>query len=139
MLRKLLLTTALVGFAGSAALAADLPYRKDAPVYTPPPPPAFTWSGVYIGGQVGYGWGTSNLYDESTGFVPAVCPSRASSGGVHVGYNYQVSQFVFGLEGDVNGSSESDSNYSFRASPTASARTSMPRFAAASVTLSIAS
>ena len=33
-------------------------------------------------------------------------------GGVHIGYNYQVSQFVFGLEGDVNGSSERDSNFS---------------------------
>ena len=30
-------------------------------------------------------------------------------GGVHIGYNYQVSQFVFGLEGDVNGSSQSAS------------------------------
>ncbi len=111
MLRKLLLTTALVGFAGSAALAADLPYRKDAPVYTPPPPPAFTWSGVYIGGQVGYGWGTSNVYDNTTGFTPGNLSQSGVVGGLHVGYNYQVSQFVFGLEGDVNGSSESDNNY----------------------------
>jgi outer membrane immunogenic protein len=111
MLRKLLTTTALVCFAGSAALAADLPYRKEAPVYTPPPPPAFTWSGVYIGGQVGYGWGTSNVYDQSTGNAASGLSQSGVVGGAHIGYNYQVSQFVFGLEGDVNGSSESNTQY----------------------------
>jgi len=111
MLRKLLTTTALVCFAGSAALAADLPYRKEAPVYTPPPPPAFTWSGVYIGGQVGYGWGTSHVYNETDGLTEPNLSQSGVVGGAHIGYNYQVSQFVFGLEGDVNGSSERDSEY----------------------------
>jgi outer membrane immunogenic protein len=113
MLRKLLTTTALVCFAGSAALAADLPYRKEAPVYTPPPPPAFTWSGVYIGGQVGYGWGTSNVnaYNQTGGGALGSLSQSGVVGGAHIGYNYQVSQFVFGLEGDINGSSESNTQY----------------------------
>ena len=42
-------------------------------------------------------------------------PSLSQSGvigGIHIGYNYQVSQFVFGLEGDVNGASTRDSSFS---------------------------
>ncbi len=111
MLRKLLTTTALVCFAGSAALAADLPSTKEAPIYAPPPPPAFTWTGVYIGGQVGYGWGTSNVYNVTDAVTEPNLTQSGIVGGAHIGYNYQVSQFVFGLEGDVNGSSESNSQF----------------------------
>ena len=50
---------ALALSAGSA-LAADLPSRKEAPVYVPPPPPPL-WTGFYAGLNAGYGWGaTSN-------------------------------------------------------------------------------
>jgi len=36
-------------------MAADLP----APVYKAPPAPVWSWSGFYIGGQVGAAWGTT--------------------------------------------------------------------------------
>ncbi|WLA83765.1 hypothetical protein [Bradyrhizobium elkanii] len=43
---------------GSGSLAADLPaapvVKAPAPVY-----PLFSWTGGYIGGSVGSGWGTS--------------------------------------------------------------------------------
>ncbi|HEY0147206.1 MAG: outer membrane protein [Methylovirgula sp.] len=128
MLRKLLTTTALICLAGGTALAADLPSEKGPPVYAPPPPPAFSWSGVYLGGQVGYGWGTTHFTDPAGPF-PGLSQSGVI-GGVHIGYNYQVSQFVFGLEGDVNGSSERDTgvtadgilNYSLRENIDASIR-----------------
>jgi outer membrane immunogenic protein len=108
MLRKLLTTTALICLAGGTALAADLPSEKGPPVYAPPPPPAFSWSGVYLGGQVGYGWGTTSVRDPG-GSAPNLSQNGVI-GGVHIGYNYQVSQFVFGLEGDVNGADIRDSN-----------------------------
>ncbi len=114
MLRKLLMTSALVCLA-APALAADLPNRKSEPIYTPPPPPAFTWTGVYIGGQVGYQWGTSNPNIDTGGAFVAGLPGNTNSGvvgGGHVGYNLQVSQFVFGLEGDVDGSSINGGNSS---------------------------
>jgi hypothetical protein len=38
------------------ALAADLAAR---PYVKAPPAPVFTWTGGYVGGQVGAGWGTS--------------------------------------------------------------------------------
>ena len=56
MFKKLLLSTAAVVAMSGAALAADLPTTKGPPLYTPPPP-IFTWTGAYIGGQVGYEWG----------------------------------------------------------------------------------
>src|ERR1700691_2770021 len=111
MLSKFLLSSSLLLAMAASAAAADLPSEKGPPVYAPPPPPAFSWSGVYIGAQLGYGWNNSSApFDTSFGFaLPNESNGGGILGGVHIGYNYQVSQFVFGLEGDVNGSSQSAS------------------------------
>jgi outer membrane immunogenic protein len=56
MIRKFLLASVgAIALTGSA-FAADLgPPPPPPPVYLPPPP-IFTWTGIYIGGQVGYAW-----------------------------------------------------------------------------------
>jgi outer membrane immunogenic protein len=110
MIRKLLVSAATLAIMTGGALAADLPNVKGPPVFTPPPPPAFSWSGFYIGGQAGYQWGTSNPYlvTEPGDVFSATIPSyddQGVVGGGHVGFNWQVTQFVFGLEGDVEGTS----------------------------------
>ena len=48
-----LLSIATVSFIAltQMASAADLP--RKAPVYTPPPPPVFSWTGFYVGGDIG--------------------------------------------------------------------------------------
>ena len=46
-----LLALATIGLAASQASAADLP--RKAPVYVPPAPPPITWTGCYIGANVG--------------------------------------------------------------------------------------
>ncbi len=61
MFHKILLTTAAIVAMNGAALAADLPTSKGPPVYAPPPPPIFTWTGAYIGGQIGYQWGATSF------------------------------------------------------------------------------
>jgi len=109
MLRKLLLASVgAVALAGSA-LAADLPSRAPPPVYLPPAP-IFTWTGVYIGGQIGYSWGTQH-YDFNDSFFGRFgnfgYNTNGVIGGAHVGYNLQLAQWVLGLEGDVDGSSNS--------------------------------
>ena len=43
-----LFSVGVIAIAGSA-FAADLPYRAPPPVYLPPPP-IFTWTGIYLGG-----------------------------------------------------------------------------------------
>ena len=52
-MRKSLLTllAAAIGLAASQASAADLP--RKAPAYVPPAPPPVTWTGCYIGANVG--------------------------------------------------------------------------------------
>jgi hypothetical protein len=68
MYRKILLASVgAIALSGSAALAADLPSRAPPPVYLPPPP-IFTWTGIYVGGQVGYAWTSGN--NNFTGFDP---------------------------------------------------------------------
>jgi len=104
MIRRFLLsTTALLAVAGSG-LAADLPYREPPPVYTPPVP-IFTWTGVYLGGQLGYGWGADSftVFAPASAFYGQKFTPNGIVGGAHVGYNLQLSQIVLGLEGDVEG------------------------------------
>ena len=108
MLRRILLASvAAFGLAGSA-FAADLPSRAPPPIYVPPAP-IFTWTGLYLGGHIGYAWDNNNL----TGWGPYYAFSGVNYapsgviGGAHVGYNLQLSQFVIGLEGDVDGTSQS--------------------------------
>jgi outer membrane immunogenic protein len=105
MRKKLLLATA-------AALAISAPVRAADLLPPPPPPPVFTWTGPYIGGQIGYAWGPSTFdllgLDLKTLDVLVLTSSNSPSGvvgGAHVGYLYQISQFVIGLEGSVDGTS----------------------------------
>jgi outer membrane immunogenic protein len=100
----------------ASAFAADLPVAKGPPIYTPPVP-VFTWTGVYVGGQIGYQWGQSrDPYLDALGVESVPLPLAHSDsgivGGAHIGYNYQFSSFVLGIEGDVNGSSYRGSEYS---------------------------
>ncbi len=100
-MRRLLLSAGLL--AAAPAIAADINAPPPPPAY-PPPPPLFTWTGLYLGGQIGYGWSTDTLTVLPAGFGTNFTPSGVV-GGAHVGYNYQINQAVLGLEGDVEGTS----------------------------------
>ena len=88
-------------FAAAATLAGSAFAAEPAPA--PPPPPPFTWTGIYVGGQIGYAWGNDdifyNAYDPLTGTVfnpsafnvPIVSSTPSGViGGAHVGFNYQI-------------------------------------------------
>jgi outer membrane immunogenic protein len=110
----------LVGFAAAAslfatgALAADLPAR--APVYTKAPAyvePVFDWTGFYIGGNLGYSWGRSSDTTTITNAVGTVLFSAADRtdlngivGGGQIGYNWQMQNWLVGLEADIQGTDE---------------------------------
>jgi outer membrane immunogenic protein len=98
-MRKFILPAAFLAVA-APAVAADIPSPQPPPPYTPPP--LFTWTGLYLGGQIGYAWGTDTVTVSPFGFGTNFTPNGVV-GGAHVGYNLQFNQFVAGLEGDVEG------------------------------------
>jgi outer membrane immunogenic protein len=96
-----------LGLAGSAS-AADV-YSgggmKDVPYV-----PVFTWTGFYIGANVGGAITQDALYNAyGTGFANggtfAIPLGNGTTtgvvGGGQLGYNYQVGRFVFGIEGEI--------------------------------------
>jgi outer membrane immunogenic protein len=113
MKRTLLCAAALLSMS-SLSFAADLPSRAMAiaPVYLAP---AFTWTGFYVGGNVGAAWGgksncptinslANGVYTPNTEFLPN-CNGNGNTGvigGIQAGYNWQFGGWLFGLEGDVN-------------------------------------
>ena len=110
-----LVATAIAAIAGAgAAAAADLAPR----MYTKAAAPAvvYDWTGFYVGGNIGYSWGRSS--DTSTLTTPAgaVLFSSAGSsnlngvvGGGQVGYNWQMQNWLWGLEADIQGTGEKGS------------------------------
>jgi outer membrane immunogenic protein len=81
----------------AAAMAADIPQRRAAPrepIYT-----AYNWTGPYVGINGGGAWGSSNF---SAPFTTGSFNTSGAQVGGTLGYNYQVGQGVFGIEGDID-------------------------------------
>jgi outer membrane immunogenic protein len=100
-MRKLAMAAATTLAAGvSAAQGADLGYYRSQTPYTVNQPlNAFSWAGPYLGGNLGYDWGSvHNSATKPSGF----------SGGVQAGYNFQTDNIVFGIEGDLQISGAED-------------------------------
>jgi outer membrane immunogenic protein len=101
-LLSLLASTALLGMAGAAS-AADI---AAAPAYKAPAPAAyaapFSWTGFYVGGHLGWGF-----TDFNTGVGSADLDGFL--GGLQTGFNYQIGQWVLGIEGDISWTDISES------------------------------
>jgi len=116
---KRILLSALLVASAVPALAADLSV-KARPM--PPPIPVWTWDGFYIGINGGYSWGRSNTtvsyFNTITG-APIIPPAGSITdagfnldGGVfggQIGYNWQFSSWLFGLEADAQWSGQKGS------------------------------
>jgi outer membrane immunogenic protein len=86
------------GFAVSAQ-AADLYGSRSTPLTVYQPLNDHSWAGPYLGGNLGYGWGSvDNNPAKPSGFV----------GGVQAGYNWKTGAFVFGVEGDIQATGADD-------------------------------
>jgi outer membrane immunogenic protein len=103
-----LISTAVltVGLA-TAASAADLAVK--APVYKAPVAPLpFSWTGCYLGVEGGGIWGRSKHVDADPANADVGLPITNDfnlSGGLvggTVGCNYQISNWVFGIENDIS-------------------------------------
>jgi Opacity protein and related surface antigens len=103
----LLATVAAIGWT-SAASAADLPTKapvQKAPVYDP----GFNWTGCYVGGHIGGGWGRKDVSNGEIfpGFNTQFNGFRDDLdgflGGVQGGCDYQFAQnWVIGIEGQYS-------------------------------------
>ena len=101
-MKKLLLAgVGLLALGVASASAADIQRRQAMPAKAPAysPPPLYNWTGLYIGINGGGGWGRTDFS------APLASGSFNTSGalvGGTLGYNYQMGQIVFGLEGDMD-------------------------------------
>src|SRR5882757_11117181 len=76
------------------------------------PPPASNWAGFYLGGNIGGGIGRDHTAYTLTAVGTSTELFNLSpdgfNGGIQAGYNWQSSNFLFGLEADIQGSSQRD-------------------------------
>jgi len=119
-------SAALIVLLASPVMAADLAVRTPAPA---PLPPRQDWSGIYVGLEGGYGWGKQSTDAISPGdeFAPVVIdnvasevfqltpplffpdlavPSIKQNGwlfGGFFGAQKQWGNWIFGIEGDIDG------------------------------------
>ncbi len=104
--------------AGALSLAVLVPaggaMAADMPSYTPPPPmavaPVWSWQGFYVGLFAGAAWGdvdATELFNVPTltyynGFgANYTLDGTGFFGGAQAGYNWQIDQFVLGVEGEL--------------------------------------
>jgi outer membrane immunogenic protein len=110
-MKKLLLAASCLALTSTISMAADVsaPYTK-APVIAAP---VFTWTGFYVGANVGGGMMTGpnsgasmqeslgqSLASISSGFSNISGNGTGAIAGGQFGYNYQQGNWVFGVEGE---------------------------------------
>jgi outer membrane immunogenic protein len=102
LFRAAAITTLFVGMS-VAAKAADLPVAPE-PAYKAPVivAPAFSWTGFYLGGNLGAGWQNGNVTDSFFGVNWNANNNATFVGGGQAGFNYQFGSFVAGVEGDFD-------------------------------------
>jgi outer membrane immunogenic protein len=111
-MKRILIGIAAIASLTTGAFAADLaprPYTK-APAYVDP---GYNWTGFYVGGNIGYSWGTSRDTSTLTNAAGTVLFTDTVStnlngvvGGAQAGYNWQMQNWVWGLEADIQGTGE---------------------------------
>ena len=126
-LRLLVATCIASSIVGTAVSAADLQLGPLAPRMAFAAPP-YAWTGLYFGGNVGYGWAR---HESETAFEGALAGGRTAIGfgavdlsfttanssgdlkgliaGAQVGFNWQAGIWVFGLELDGQWSGQQQS------------------------------
>jgi outer membrane immunogenic protein len=104
MRRSLLLAAACAIISVQVASAADMPTK--APAYAPIA--IYNWTGFYVGGHGGYGWGSnqSTATSATTSFPVGFVFDRANESGAlaggQLGFSYQIANWVLGVEGDYS-------------------------------------
>ena len=109
VMKRILFVGAFALLATGEAFAADLP-----PVAPPPPPPrapaayvpvaipSYSWTGFYLGGNLGYGW-SQGSFSDTAGNAITTTNTPAFLGGAQVGGNYEFGNgILIGAEADFD-------------------------------------
>jgi outer membrane immunogenic protein len=88
---------AMLLLASTAAYGADLS-TAGLIAKAPPVIPTISWTGFYLGANVGGGWGTTQTAVDN--IAVSNITSQGILGGVQGGFNYQLGNIVMGLEAD---------------------------------------
>lgn len=129
MTRVVAAIAAIGAFLTAPALAADMAVKappKSAAIQVPAAP---DWTGVYLGGHLGYLWGHTVIDEAATGGLVVLGPTNGVVGGVLGGVNWQIEHFVFGGEADIgwsnangNGVAVSSDIYTYKIQSTSHVR-----------------
>jgi outer membrane immunogenic protein len=93
-----------IGAASAADLAVKaMPYAA--------PAPAFSWTGCYLGGNVGYGWAPTKWNGNGIEFDSQTADGVV--GGGQIGCDYQTGQWVFGIQAMFDGSDMKGDSHRF--------------------------
>ena len=140
-MKKLAVGLALASVFGGSVFAADLP--ADMPVYAPRAsvvPPLYSWTGCFIGANVGGGFSGTTFKDATT--LISLGTNNAATGffgGGQVGCDYQFGWAVFGIQGMFDGIRATSNNIWFpEAGPTAVNTTSLRWLSTVTARLGIA-
>jgi len=92
-------TLSVTGIANAADLGRPPPAPPPIPTYIP-----FSWTGFYIGGNLGVAWTQKGAFTDSLGNnFAAESQSTVFTGGGQVGANYQINYWlVVGVEADFD-------------------------------------
>lgn len=139
MTKRRINTATLLSSVSSAALACVGQHANAADMALKAPPvaaaPAYSWTGCYVGAQVGWGWGHQDVNETfgwaTYGFIQGGNGFDSSGGlfGGQIGCNYQFSgNWVAGLQGflagsDINGRGDDPFNAIFHDNDTIGVKT----------------
>lgn len=111
MKRIVLAAATVLALVSGAASAADISVKA-----RPAPVPVFSWTGFYTGVHGGGMWADKDWTETCSALVGAPCVAPGGTGpfrtshqvtsgiaGGQIGYNWQVNNFVIGIEGDASG------------------------------------
>jgi len=95
---------------GHSAMAADYPVYPNAPIYRPLPRAAlFSWTGCYVGANLGAKWGNTSgtlvIAPGTPGENALIMQDQyvgSFIGGGQAGCNFQAGSLVLGIEGDID-------------------------------------
>ena len=107
MNKTLIASVALVALSITAVRAADLAVKAP----PPPPVPVFSWTGFYVGANIGGAWANNRWTD--TLFLTNFNNNGNNGvfiGGGQIGGNYQIGSFVIGGEWDFDWAGNNNNN-----------------------------